>query len=448
MEGINLLYLGIVVLSWFLPSMLLLSFCIPWLMMLSWGGYIPPLLSIGSAEIQIFDLVLVMLWIRYLVFIFLHKVRIKTHYVHFVVIMFLMILLLMTMVSFFRFGQEVFIDEVIAFARFIPQISILFLVSWIVKTPGYAYKMGQYLEWFGFSLALGVYLNMFGIKVGEVQITERTVRYFGFAGDQLGFILPLFIFNSLLERSPLRLLYYSVALLATVTRGPLLTIAVGIAVLAWKAKERWGVRKRLGGWRVGTAVLLGLIGLWLVADIGGIAKRFTGLELELGLTQRLLTSKIALEVFLDNLLTGVGYTGFRYAAFEYGAFNIFEERIGFSPNFIATAGSQWLQVATDGGLLALLYFAWMIVALLQTLRVAADHMEEHGRTIYLSGYAWLVALVLGNWTAAWMLPGSLISYLLWLICGSAVAIELTIVQKLSLGKGLGYQAKIQYAEKA
>lgn len=432
MEGFNLLALGIVILSCFLPKLFLLAFCVPWLMLLSWGNYVPPLLSIGNADIWIFDLVLVILLLRYLISIFFHKIRIQTHYVHFIVTMFLIALLLATLISYFQFRYEVFINEIIALLRFISQISVLFLISWIIKIPKQAYKVEQYLEWLGLSLALGVYLNLLGIKIGEIQQTKEIVRYFGLVGDQLGFILPFFIFNALLEKNLFKLLYYSISLLLTATRGPLLTVIIGIVVLTWELnkKRRASIRPLILG--IGTAILLGIIGLWFVLDIGGILKRFTKSELEFGLTQRLLTNKIALEIFLDNPLTGVGYTGFRYAALEYGAFELFEERIGFSKNYIATAGSQWLQVATDGGLLALLCFAWMIIKLLRNLRVVADYMGKQRHNMYLAGYVWLVSLAIGNWTAAWVLPGSLISYLLWLISGSAVAIELAIVQKYSL----------------
>jgi hypothetical protein len=37
------------------------------------------------------------------------------------------------------------------------------------------------------------------------------------------------------------------------------------------------------------------------------------------------------------------------------------------------------------------------------------------------GYVWLFAMVIGAQTAAWLLPGSLIGYLLWLILGVALA---------------------------
>jgi len=133
--------------------------------------------------------------------------------------------------------------------------------------------------------------------------------------------------------------------------------------------------------------------------------------------------KLAGLMFIDNIITGVGYTGFRHFALDYGAWNEFSSVLYFSRNFIATAGNQFLQVATDGGILGLISFGYMVIVLLRTLKKAARNTVNEYRNIFFAGYVWLLSLLLGNLTATWLLPSSLISYFLWIILGFTLLSE-------------------------
>jgi O-antigen ligase len=160
--------------------------------------------------------------------------------------------------------------------------------------------------------------------------------------------------------------------------------------------------------------------------------------LESGVTQRWLTASIALRVFVDNIFTGVGFTGFRYIALDYGAVEMMSKELGsFAPNFIATAGNQYLQVATDGGIIALVIFIWMLVVFGLNLRRAELCTFGEQRASFAAGYLWLLSLAIGNQSAAWMLPGSLISYFLWILLGLSIGDWLRVSQnKRAMQQGL------------
>jgi len=136
--------------------------------------------------------------------------------------------------------------------------------------------------------------------------------------------------------------------------------------------------------------------------------------------QRLQTGGVAWETALDHPVFGVGYSGFRLVARNYGADTAFSTF--WSPVFISTAGNQYLQVLTDGGIVALIAFITFILVCLRAFKETMEFTTDERIHAFLgAGYVWLFALVLGNQSAAWMLPGSLISYLLWINLSVVIA---------------------------
>src|SRR4030043_1226649 len=107
-----------------LPEWLLLIVCIPFFMVVSFNDILPPLISIGDAHIQIFDFILTMVVIRVAGPILLRKQRLRFYRQYSSVAIFLCILLAATITSYFRFGEEVFISEIISFLRFLTQIAV------------------------------------------------------------------------------------------------------------------------------------------------------------------------------------------------------------------------------------------------------------------------------------------------------------------------------------
>lgn len=412
----------------------LLALCIPLFMISSWSGLVPPLVSIGDADVQVFDFLLLIVALRVISPVALHRRDVPGHPVFLIVALFLIWLLVATLLAYYRFGEEVFKGEIISLLRFLVQVSVLFFIANSIRISEQLDRLQNYIEWFGTIVSTSIYVAVvlftFGIKVGEVQATEDTVRYFGIVGDQVGFLLLLFIFKAIIERNLLKLIFYTEAFLVTGTRGSLITLIIGLLLIL-------KIRFRIVKWLGPVIALVVFIGFAIWWNVAGFQQRFIGPALEFGLTQRLLTYKLALDVFLNNFLIGVGFTGFRFVALEYGAVEIFASKIGFAPNYIATAGMQWLQTATDGGLPAVIGLGWLGVVLSRTLRFAAVRVGGKWKSMYLAGHIWLVSLLIGNLTAAWMLPGSLISYTLWLISGSAIAIELMEAKGLARKRAYG-----------
>ena len=127
---------------------------------------------------------------------------------------------------------------------------------------------------------------------------------------------------------------------------------------------------------------------------------------------------VALRVIADNVLLGVGYMGFPHVADAYGAEQVFETQ--YNPVYIATVPDQLLQAVTDGGLIGLLALVVALAILLRTFSQAAHSVPGDLGVFLRASYGWLWALVLGNRSAAWILPASMISFLLLLMLALAI----------------------------
>ena len=407
-----------------LPTWFSLVWVIPSLMILS--STLGPVFSIGNADIQAFDVVLFAVAAKIVSAIMVHRGSIYKHHIYKAVASFLGILLITTIVSGIRFGTEIFLSEMIALLRLGTQIAVIPLIALSVNKEREVSYVHRFLDYGGYIIVGTIYLNIWllqmGKSLGEVQVQESMIRYFGPLGDQVGFILSYFIFKALIGQKLWEALFFSVGLVLTGTRGALVTLLVGLGIMLWQGFfVKYRIR-RFFLMKIGICAALG-IALW--CDMGGMRSRFFNEELfRSGANQRLLTTSTAFRIFLDNPLIGVGFTGFRYIAPQYGVIEAAVEKLGgFAPNYIATTGNQFLQVATDGGVIAIGAFVWMILVISHSLRWAMKHAAAYHRAAFAAGYVWLWSLVLGNQTAAWILPGSLISYLLWLLLGVAISVS-------------------------
>lgn len=403
-------HIGIIVLAAVaLPNWMSLSTVAPILMILAHNGTIDPLASFGEADVHYFDLVLAITAVKAGVALAVHRSHVGLDRVYVAILVYIGVMAAATALASYRFEWDIVRAEGIALARLVTQISVLPSVIWSLRTWRQAVWCGKVLEYVGWAIAATVYLNVllvtFDMTIGEVQITEAGVRYFGPLGDQIGLILLLFVYYAWLQGRWILTALLTGALFATGTRGAVIALGVGSVVVLWRLRKSLllvGRRTMLVG--VSVAVVSTIL---ILQDVGSIRTRFIGPAFMSGFEQRISTMNIATQVFFDYLLSGIGYTGFRFLAVEYGAFEAFDE--GFAPNFIATASNQYLQAATDGGIAGLIAYLWMVMVIVKRLNSAEKWSQ--------AGYLWLLSLLIGSQWAVWLLPGSLVSYLLWVTVG-------------------------------
>ena len=417
---------GILILMLLLP----MDVCLVWgsvpVIVLGYYLEVPPLLSVGDARVRLDDLVVLVVAVK-LVFFGRRRPRgIGPHPAYDSIVAFFGCLLIATIVAGLRFGTRVFVPEVIALCRLTLQAVFLVLLVASITTIRQAERIVQSLNWLGLVVGATVYLNAgasaIGWSFGETfRDTQGAHRYIGIVGDQVGFLIGFFVLKSIVEGKVLRSAFFVMALALTGTRGALFPVGVGIAVLF--ASQRHLVTAHRRGFHVALAGLL-FLGLAVSQGlVGPLRLRFERQPLRATFDERVTTAKLALQLFGEQPLFGGGFTALRLAA-EKSRPGLYFAGSGLSRTvYPSTNTNQYLQVASDAGILGLGAFAWMMVNVLRVLRLQSRDSREELRVAGVAAYCWVLGLLIGNQTAGWLLPGSCISYLFWTVTGLAMARE-------------------------
>jgi O-antigen ligase len=385
--------------------------------------YHNPFMSLGEVDIRIYDVLIFIIMLKVVCFVTLSR-RLVFTTLYGPIGGFLLIMFASIMVSYYRFGIDIFTSEIVSFSRFL----LLFVIFPLTIHSIYNFRQllmaEKCLSLFIYAATASIYLGLifqpFGIEFGEVGTDEQSVRVFGLLGDQVGFILPFFLYRSLIRRKIIIGAFFGLAILLTGTRGTLATVFVGLLIMFFVSAQTnyFWIRR----YRSVLLISLAIIAVTISFDPGGMWTRLKDPErLQQGLSARGTTTTVAAEVFRDNILTGVGFSGFRFAALDYQAPSLFAQWQNSSSPLIATAANQYLQVATDAGILGLVMFVWMMARCLQILKVAQTLAPDGVRELFEAGYIWVWSLLVGAQSVAWLLPDMTLSYILWIVMGMAVA---------------------------
>src|SRR2546427_7335808 len=141
-------------------SGILLILCVPLLIMPSNRAIIPPLFSIGDADIQSYDVILVLVGCKVVTSIFLGRGRLYISTSHSAIIIFLFILFEATLVAYYQFGREIFIREMVTFIRFLTEVSVFFFLALLIKSERLVKILEKVIEWMGYAIGGTFYLSL------------------------------------------------------------------------------------------------------------------------------------------------------------------------------------------------------------------------------------------------------------------------------------------------
>lgn len=406
-----------------LPPVALLVAWLPVLVVVSYVGP-GPVAQVAGAEVQLYDVLMAVVAVRLFIRSAQRRESPRVSPVYVALALFALALMASTAIAGWRFGDERVTDQIIALLRLVGQMLVVLLVAESARRQTEVQRSLSAFRLIGFASAGSVYLAgllfTLGYVLGDVQASAIGVRLFGPVGDQIGFIILLFLLWELARGRIPHALFLGGAMLLTGTRGSLLSALVGVVHLAAR-RTPYRTRRRLS---IAVAAMSALLIIGLATDVAGIRER-SALEVfgEGSLAHRLIVQTVAARVFLDNLLFGVGFGGFRQIADDYlsGSSATAFGLLPLVPQFFATTANQYLQTATDAGLPGLVLLMWLLVVLARTI-VAAQRVADPATGSFLrAAHSWLVAQALGNQFAVWIYPGSLITLQLWIVVGLAVA---------------------------
>jgi O-antigen ligase len=133
-----------------------------------------------------------------------------------------------------------------------------------------------------------------------------------------------------------------------------------------------------------------------------------------GVLTRMGSMKLGIDIFLDHPWTGVGFNGFATHVWNYSPGLVFDLLI---ENYVALAANQVIQTATDGGLIGLSVFLFMIARFIRS-HARAIRMQGDGDALDFACFqVWTLAMLLGNQTAVWLINNSLVAYYVFLLAG-------------------------------
>jgi O-antigen ligase len=263
----------------------------------------------------------------------------------------------------------------------------------------------------GMTLLLGICASSIVLDYAGVLVFESYgSRHFGFLGDTVAWIATLptvyFIVRGRLTLFALCMLL----LLMTQTRATLIIVAVAIALyfLLSPAATLRMIIIRIGALVIGFATAFFAQGM--VADL---VERFQ--DTDLLENDRTRTIQFTLDVFWDRPAFGSGYNAHAYFFQPYQAITLPANMT------LPVAVSTPLQILADSGvvgfvpfLAAVIMMCWLAFRALRT-RAVAENMQA---VVGLS--AWLIAYLIFNQSAAWLIPMSLLSSLAFLVAGIVV----------------------------
>lgn len=287
--------------------------------------------------------------------------------------------------------------------------SIYIVVFVAIRTPQEA---NRFIGWvariclvISASVWAGALLHLVGVSFGEIiGQGESSFRAFGPLGDQVAFVVVLPALMSLVARRHLLFGFHSSAILLTGTRGALVCLVIGMVGHFLLSAKR-GHRRPL--WHLASIVTI--IGLfWFTPVSAALKERF------LSPTMRMEAIQAGIDVVRKSPVIGFGFNGLdanRNAVAE-----DWTMPLQAAPG-LSRASNQYVQMAVDGGLVALLL---LVLFVSFQIRNALRIMRWSGASPQLLGaLLWLISIFVGNQASLWVLSDTSTGFFTFAIAGLA-----------------------------
>ncbi len=239
---------------------------------------------------------------------------------------------------------------------------------------------------------LSVLLEVTGLH----QVESYGDRHFGFIGDSVAWYLSFCaVYGVARARLPLAAAAI-LALLLTQSRGALVVAGAGLLIVL--LLSGLGLRRKILG-SAALGLVLALVTVAFPDQVAGISERFTAVDpLD---NDRVRTTAFSLLVWEARPVFGSGYNAHSFAFAKAGLLPP-EGR-----EFWGTATSTPVQILADAGVVGFGFFLlFALLAVILALRAIGARRDPRERAALTGLGAWVVAFLLLNHSAAWLLPGS------------------------------------------
>lgn len=258
--------------------------------------------------------------------------------------------------------------------------------------------------------------------LGITEYESYGTRHFGFLGDSVAWMLSFTVVYFTISKKYITYNFTAIiALLFTQSLGASFVVIAALLIYYLKSNE---LRRRP------TIILLnGLLLLIIINYFGLLSLFFDRINsLDFFDNDRIRTNAFTLSLILEDYYFGGGY-GIHGYTFDMEGFT----NLVAGLDFMGTPSSTYLQVLADSGLFGFLIFIiFILVVWRDSLRIISNTVRSRG-TRELSGLAaWLISFTLTNQTAAWILPASKLSIIVFTVAGIVTALSIKPQYKCAL----------------
>ena len=340
------------------------------------------------------------------------------------------VMALATLVACVGFGLPHLLHGLTALARLCSEMLLALALAHSIATPAQARRCLGIVTATLTMLAVIQVVNYVGAPrgfiIGEVQGIERgELRFFGPVGDSIGSVLLLGYAIALCRA---RLAGAALALggiLLTAGFGAMLSASVATALFLLFAARSIAVREFLEK-NLRVLPVLGIV--CIVAALCAAQPIARMLRERVGSgsysnsgAQRLANASLAFAMIERHPLFGVGFMGYQAALPRFGGAKYFD--LDHPDGGTANANNQILQSLCDGGVAGFVAFALLVaVAARLCWRIAARSEDRFVQAFFLGALVWLLAQLLGNQGAVWLIPSSYVTRFLWIVLGVGAAL--------------------------
>jgi hypothetical protein len=253
--------------------------------------------------------------------------------------------------------------------------------------------------------AVSILLEYLGVAAFE----QYGTRYFGFVGDGVSWMLTFCITYFMVREKYITAVVCLLALFLTQSRGPFLPLAGAMVFLLFGSSEKRWLQ----------VVIVAFIGALVVANSTAFSEAFLETlnrfnAFDLANSDRTATTQFSLDIFYANPIIGAGYNSHFSAYVSAGLSR------GLGSGVLETATSTWAQVLSDSGISGFVpFFLYcLFVALrLNDARILRNKINRDAYTAALGLGVWAVSFMFLNQSAAWLLPASKLSPLVFVAAG-------------------------------
>lgn len=265
---------------------------------------------------------------------------------------------------------------------------------------------------------------------GVLQYESSKDRYFGFMGDSVAWLITCSGLYYLVRRKYTILILCIVALICTQSRGPLIVFVLGIMLYLFLTAELSKAQKHLfaiGGF----AFLCFVISFYPDFLLENFGRLYSTDFIN---NDRVRTTEFSLEIFSRNPLTGLGYHAHTYF------YNMTVGNYMRSGNeFWAIPVSTWAQVLADSGLAGFIPYVAFVMLVVRASFITIREKFTGNEYRSVAGLSvWLISFLVFNQSAAWLLPGSLLSPIVFAASGLVVGsrYKRNLLQRKNTGQTL------------